>query len=366
MPPLAGMPFHQLVGHQHLLTMLARAVARESLPPALIFAGPAGVGKFATAVALAGVLNCESVRRAESAAPFDIDACGECRSCRRIAQAAVRLRNGEASALDCLPVLRPDDRGSIKVEPVRAAVERCGYRPLDGRRRIAVVDEADALEVAAQNALLKVLEEPPSATTFVLVTARADAMLATVRSRCPRLRFGLLAASEVEAALVRDRGLAPEDARRAASLCGGSLGAAADRVDGTSGDVRGVALAVLVQAARGASPSSRLAAAKTLVSKVADERGGGRKKSGDGVSRAVLAERLEAIGELLRDVQVVSSRADARWLASADLAADVAALAGGFDSSRVVRAFTAVDRARAALDRNASPKVVADWLALQL
>ena len=65
-------------------------------------------------------------------------------------------------------------------------------------------------------------------------------------------------------------------------------------------------------------------------------------------------------------MHVVSSRADARWLASADLAADVAALAGGFDSSRVVRAFTAVDRARAALDRNASPKVVADWLALQL
>jgi DNA polymerase-3 subunit delta' len=359
------MPFQQLVGHRHVLTMLARAVARDSLPPALIFAGPPGVGKFATAIALAEALNCEAALRGPAAAPFDADACGRCRPCRQIAQAAARAEEGAPSALDCLLVLAPDDRGSIKVDPVRAAIERCGYRPLDGRRRVAVVDQADALEVAAQNALLKILEEPPSSTTFVLVTARADALLATIRSRCPRLRFGPLSAADVEAALVRDRGVPPDEARQAASLSHGSLGAAADRLGGTADQVRGVALAVLAQAARSDSPASRLGAAKVLVSKAAEERSG-RKKSGDGVSRAVLAERLEAIGTILRDVQVVSSRADGRWLASADLAADVAALAGVFDPSRVARAFAAVDRARAALDRNASPKVVADWLALQL
>lgn len=359
------MPFQQLVGHQHVLQMVARAVARDSLPPALIFGGPAGVGKFATAIALAQALNCESAVRGMLGASFDIDACGECRTCRRIALAASRLEEGAATALDCLLVLRPDDRGSIKVDPVRNAIDRCGYRPLDGRRRVAIIDEADALEVSAQNALLKVLEEPPASTVFVLVTSRADALLPTIRSRCPRLRFGLLSTDEVETALVRVRGVAHEEARRAASLSGGSLGAAAARVDGSADEVRGVALAVLAQAARGGSPSTRLAAAKTLASKAATDRGG-KKKSGDGVSRAVLAERVEAIGAILRDVQVVSSRADARWLASADLAADVAALAGGFDASRVARAFAAVDRARAALDRNASPKVVADWLALQL
>ena len=85
-----------------------------------------------------------------------------------------------------------------------------------------------------------------------------------------------------------------------------------------------------------------------------------------GVSRAVLTERIDALGAILRDVEVVSARAEARWLASADLAADVAALAGGFAPGRAARAFAAVDRARAALERNASPKVVADWLALQL
>jgi DNA polymerase III subunit delta' len=358
------MGFQRLVGHQHVLEMLARAVGRESLPPALIFAGPSGVGKFAAAVALASTLNCESPRRGPDAAPFDVDACGECRTCRRIAQVVERLREGVPSAVDCMLVLVPDDRGSIKVDPVRAAIDRCGYRPLDGRRRVAIIDEADALEVAAQNSLLKVLEEPPPSTVFVLVTSRADALLATIRSRCPRMRFGLLPTAEVERALVRDQGLDPDEAHRVALLSGGSLGAAAGQVDGSTHDLRDVAMAVLAQAARSESPASRLGAAKVLVSKSADEKG--RKKGGDGVSRAVLAERLEALGALLRDVQVMSSRADARWLASADLAADVAALAGGFDAARVARAFAAVDRARAALDRNASPKVVADWLALQI
>jgi DNA polymerase-3 subunit delta' len=359
------MTFHHLVGHQRVLTMLARAVVRESLPPALIFAGPAGVGKFETAMALAAVLNCESVRRGAGARPFEVDACGECRVCRRIAQAGARLRDGDAAALDCVVALVPDERGSIKVDPVRATIERCGYRPLDGRRRVVVIDQADALEVSAQNALLKVLEEPPSSTTFVLVTSRADALLPTVRSRCPRLRFGLLTAAEVETALVRDRGVEAAAGAQAASLSGGSLGAAVDQMTGVARDVRDVALAVLRQAAGTQSPVARLEAAKTLASKAADERGT-RKKGGDGVSRAVLADRLAAIGAILRDVQVVSSRADARWLASADLAADVAALAGGFDATRAARAFAAVDRARAALDRNASPKVVADWVALQL
>jgi hypothetical protein len=84
------------------------------------------------------------------------------------------------------------------------------------------------------------------------------------------------------------------------------------------------------------------------------------------VSRAVLADRLEALGALLRDVQVLSSRADDRWLASADLSADLAEVARLVDGRRAGRAFAAVDRARAALERNASPKVVADWVALQL
>ncbi len=88
--------------------------------------------------------------------------------------------------------IEPGETGSIKVDQVREAIDRTAYRPFEGRRRVVIVDDADAMQLEAQNALLKTLEEPPSASMFVLVTSRPDVLLPTVRSRCQRLRFGRL------------------------------------------------------------------------------------------------------------------------------------------------------------------------------
>lgn len=358
------MPFSSLRGHRESLRLLSRSVCRQTLPPSLLFAGPDGVGKRLAAVALAQALNCERPVTGGPADGLAADACGACPTCLRIARADARLRQGTASAVDCYVVLSPDDRRSIKVEPTRAFIERTGYRALDGRRRLALIDEADALEVGAQNALLKVLEEPPPGTVFVLATARPDALLQTIRSRCPRVRFGTLSNDDVAAVLREGHGLDEAAARAAAALGAGSPGAALSLSAGESREARAVALATLRAASAARGPAARLTAARTLAAKA--EAASGRKKGGDGVSRAVLADRLEALGALLRDVQVLSSRADGRWLASADLADDLAVVAAQYDGRRAGRAFLAVDRARAALDRNASPKVVADWLALQL
>src|ERR687898_467947 len=168
------MPFRDLAGHRRLLELTARAAGRGSLPPSLIFAGPDGVGKRGAALALAQLFNC--VSPIDGATP---DACGTCAACRRIA------RGVHADVL----VVEPGDSGSIKVDQARDAVERSAYRPFEGRRRVVIVDDADAMEASAQNALLKTLEEPPAGSTFVLVTARPDLLLPTVRSRCQRVRF---------------------------------------------------------------------------------------------------------------------------------------------------------------------------------
>ncbi len=100
-------------------------------------------------------------------------------------------------------LVEPGDTGVIKVDQVREVVERTAYRPFEGRRRVVIVDEADAMLSEAQNALLKTLEEPPSASMFVLVTSRPDELLPTVRSRCQRLRFGRLTAGEIAAVLMK-------------------------------------------------------------------------------------------------------------------------------------------------------------------
>src|SRR5215471_10115021 len=225
------MSFRQVTGHRPVLELLARAVSRGSLPPTLIFAGPDGVGKRLTAMALAQSLNCEKpVSYADGT-----DACGACGPCARIA------RGVHADVL----VVEPGDSGSIKIDQVREAIERAAYRPFEGRRRLVIVDGADALVGEAQNALLKTLEEPPPSSVFVLVTSRPDLLLPTVRSRGHRLRFGALAESDVASVLMAQHGFSDADAHAAAATSDGSVGRALEENTDDAIEARDTAVGVL-------------------------------------------------------------------------------------------------------------------------
>jgi DNA polymerase-3 subunit delta' len=352
------MPFRAIAGHRRVLTLLSRAIAHERLPPALLLAGPTGVGKRRAALAVAEALNCLAPRKG---APYDaegvgapvdfaVDACGACDACRRIA------RGVHPDVI----LVEPGETGTIKIEQIRGVIDAAAYRPFEGRRRAVIVDEADAMQAPAQSALLKTLEEPPSATVFLLVSSMPDALLPTVRSRCPRLRFAHLTAADVAHVLVRDHGYTAADAQAAAADADGSVGLAlaAGSRDVTS--AREMAKSLLEHAARGADPARRLEAARALTPKGS----GGAKASGG--ERDQLAVCLRSAAALLRDLGMLATGADSRMLANPDLERELAPLARAYDSERSMRAFLAVDRALAALERNASPKVVADWLVLQL
>lgn len=336
------MPFRTIAGHRRIVSLLSRAAACHTVPPSLLLAGPEGVGKRRVAIALAETLNCTS----PIATPqIEQDACGECPSCRRIA------RGMHPDVI----VVEPGDMGSIKIDAVRDVIDRAQYRPFEGRRRVVVIDDADALMPAAQNALLKILEEPPSSSVFTLVSAIPDALLPTVRSRCPRLRFGPLTPGEIAEVLKRDHGYSEADARVVAADAEGSLGRALEAASADLAEARAQAQRLLEQTARVADPVKRIDLVKDLVGK------------GPAASeRDQLAVCLRALSSLLRDLGILSTRADARMLANADVQDELSRLTTTFDSARSVRAFAAVDQALAALERNASPKVVADWLVLQL
>src|ERR1700704_1903555 len=113
------MPFRDVIGHRRLVDLLVRSVRRQSLPPSLIFAGPSGVGKRLTATAVAQTLNCLTPRPAPD---DEIDSCGLCAACMRI---------GRGVHPDVL-FIEPGENGSIKIEQIRDAVERTGYRPFEG------------------------------------------------------------------------------------------------------------------------------------------------------------------------------------------------------------------------------------------
>jgi DNA polymerase-3 subunit delta' len=308
------MPFRDVVaahGYRRLAGLLARSVGRDALPPSLIFSGPAGSGTRDMALALAQALNCLSPVAFDAVGPAARDACGTCAACARI---------GRGVYPDVL-VVAPGDNGSIRIDQVRDVIDRAAFRPFEGRRRVVIIDEADMMAAPAQSALLKTLEEPPSSSVFVLVTSRPDMLLPTVQSRCPRLRFQAVGNDAVDA------------------------------------DARDVAQQVLAGAAATDDPAVRIEGARDLL---VNTGGGGR---GD---REQLASHLQAMASLLRDVELLSARANPEAVVNADVRPYLDRLTKSFGGDRGIRAFAAVDRALEALASNAGVKIVADWLVLQL
>jgi DNA polymerase-3 subunit delta' len=347
--------FRTIVGHRRVLSLLSRAISNDTLPPALLFSGPAGIGKRRTAAAVSRAINCLTpitdatvppVHDGDSPLLLARDACGTCAACRRI----------ERGVHPDVIVIEPGDTGSIKIDPVRDVIDRAAFRPFEARRRVVILDEADAMQAPAQSALLKTLEEPPSASIFLLVSSLPDALLPTVRSRCPRIRFAPLTTQEVAFALVRDHEYTRQDASAVALDAEGSIGRALATQAGDLIDARDAAHRLLQQSARVTDPVRRVEAVKDFL---------GSKTAGQ-AEREKLSACLRVLASLLRDVGVLVEGGDARVLANPDARRELDAVARTFDSERTTRAYQAVDEALLAVDRNVSPKVVIDWLALQL
>jgi DNA polymerase-3 subunit delta' len=202
------MKFADVVGHAPTCGRLASAARRNRLPHAYLFAGPDGIGKFAVARALATYLACDAA---------DDDACGTCSGC---------LGANREAHPDLVVVRRQDGAAEIKIDQVRELQRRLRLHPVRARHKVAIFDEAHRLNLAAQNALLKTLEEPPGATLLILVASNVGSLLPTVLSRCQRVNFFPLPDDAVERLLVERHEVAPDQARDLASFAGGSVGEA--------------------------------------------------------------------------------------------------------------------------------------------
>ena len=186
------------------------------MPGALLFAGEEGLGKKLFALELARALNC--VRK------VGVEGCGKCPAC-------VRTSHFEFPASDDRDAhkkviwsghrdvgqLIPYNRSTL-VDAVRDLNDESNYRPFEGAARVFIVAEADSLNEAASNALLKTLEEAPHTTHLVLITARPSSLLPTIRSRCQTIRFAPVPVEELEHFLTRTRKRAGEEARLAAHV----------------------------------------------------------------------------------------------------------------------------------------------------
>jgi len=204
------MPFDTIIGHERPKRFLQAALRSERLAHALLFHGEERIGKLLTARVLAQAVNCEA-----DPPPDPPDACGACRSCHQI----------EVGSHPDVTILTATS-GKGETASAREIESRFIYRPLIGRLKIVILDNADLLRREAANALLTTIEEPPPDSLIILVSSRLEALLPTIRSRCQEIRFAPLALDVVEATVRRRRGLPEKDARFLAIVSGGRLGLA--------------------------------------------------------------------------------------------------------------------------------------------
>lgn len=325
----------QIRGQERPVAGLRRAIATGKVPHAYLFCGPPGVGKTTAAVALAAGLNCE---RPDPAHPGT--ACGECAACRKIA---------EGHHPDLI-FLRPSGAGGfIVVDDVRELAVRLGFAPHEGRARVVVVEEADRLRVEAANAFLKTLEEPPSRTHFVLVTAAPEKLLDTVRSRCQKIRFSPLG-EETLAAILIDAGVPADRAWSAAALAGGSAARARALAEGDALERQRARAQELARVARGHD----LEAALSLAAELAQE-------------KEDLAPTLELLAIHYRDAAALAAGAPPARLIGRDREAQLreeAERAGG--AAPLARRAQTVLEAQAALLAFASAQLTLERMILAL
>lgn len=203
------MSFATLIGNQRNKEILQRLLQRGNLGMTFIFAGADGVGKRQFALTFAKAANCQN----PPAQKFD--SCDECPACQRI-------KRGEYSDV---VTIKPDG-ASIKIEQTRDLLADVFVRPREGRQRFFLLDDADKLREGAANSLLKTLEEPPATSTMILLTARPDALLPTIRSRAQKLNFAPLSFGEMKQYLAENFDRPAPDTELLAHLTGGRIGQA--------------------------------------------------------------------------------------------------------------------------------------------
>lgn len=202
--------FKDILGHNQVKKVLLNAITQNRVAHAYLFFGPSGIGKRGMATAFAAGILCTT-------SPGS--ACGECSRCRRISE----------GIYPDVFILSPVN-GSIKIEQVRGIQKKVQYKPYEGEKKVIIIEDAEAMTRDASNSLLKILEEPPEDTCFILTASNHYNLLPTIVSRCQPIQMGKVPADDIEK-LLESRGLDLEKAKLITVFADGIPGRALEMID---------------------------------------------------------------------------------------------------------------------------------------
>jgi len=339
--------FDELTGNERVKAALRRILSADRLPGALLFTGEEGIGKKRFALEVARALNCRT--------PKGYEGCGVCSSCTRIVKLNYPQRDDADEWTQIIWTDHPDvglvvaPKRVLRVEQMRQIEKEANFRPFEGKARVFLIDEADKLNDASANALLKVLEEPPRTSHLILITSRPAMLLPTILSRCQMIRFSPLTPAEIETHLTKNKLADNKTARLRARAAGGSIGRA------LSGDLV-------------TFTSQRKAMLKVLNALVVDEDRAQLLRAAEQLNEAQykdeFEERLDVLETLIRDAWMLSLGVNSEQLVNEDLLGELQEISEKLDSSRAADWILQIEDLREALIVNINRKVTTDALFL--
>jgi len=341
--------FASLTGNQRVKEVLKRMLTSGRLPGAMLFVGEEGIGKKLFALEIARALNCRT--------PVDDEGCGTCSSCTRI----FKINFPTSSDRDeWIPMIWTDHRDVgmvvapkrvLRVDQMRQIEREANFRPFEGRARVFIIDEAEKFNDASANALLKVLEEPPSTSYLILITSRPAMLLPTILSRCQMIRFSPLAPVEIENYLTANKLAEPSTARLRARAAAGSISRA------LAGDVK-------------TFTAQRKAMITVVEALVASPDHAQLLRSAEQLNEAQYKDeyeaRLDVLETLIRDAWMLALGSDREQLVNVDLVGELEKISRRMDPTKAAAWILEIEDMREQLIVNINRKVATDSLFLTM
>jgi DNA polymerase-3 subunit delta' len=342
--------FSKLIGNDEVKESLRRLLAGGRVPGSMLFTGDEGIGKKLFALELAKALNC---RHRDG-----VEACDECSSCKRISRSTFPPFTSDDDNKERMiwsehadvAMVRPHKQ-IIRVKPMRELEREANFRPFEGTARVFIVEDADQMNEAASNALLKTLEEPPPSSHLILTTSNPTALLATIRSRCQIIRFAPIDVGEVENFLIEHKGISAGDARLLARTAQGSIGHALAGDVETYRDRRDMMLEVLRALTLTKDRVQLLHSAEDLAA---------------AKDRDEYCQRLDALEILIRDAWALALGRPSASIVNGELASQLQEIAAEMKSTQAAAWLKQIEELRGTLEVNINRRIASDALFLTM